>query len=78
MELSARTGGAAAVGEAFLTPHFDRLVIRAGDDGLAVRREGDGRDVVAVGILLGRLELQCTCKTCEKGVRGEERWHGKR
>ena len=41
-------------------PHFDRLIRRSGDDGLAVGREGDGRDPVAVGALLARLELQST------------------
>ena len=41
-------------------PHFDCPVVRSGDDGLAIRGEGDGADVVAVGALLARLELQST------------------
>ena len=41
-------------------PNFDRPIVGAGDDGLAVRRESDGRDRAAVGALLARLELQST------------------
>ena len=46
------------LGKRARTPHFDRHVGRAGDDGLAVRGEGDGRDLPVVGALLTRLELQ--------------------
>ena len=41
-------------------PHFDRLVYGSGNDGLSVRGEGDRVDVMTVGVLLGRLDLQCT------------------
>ena len=43
-------------------PHFDRLFRRSGDDGLAIRREGDGHDPMAVGVALLRHELQCGCE----------------
>ena len=42
-------------------PDFERLVIGAGDDGLAVGREGHGAHVVAVRALLLCFELQGCC-----------------
>ena len=48
-----------AVGKAITcVPYFDRLVTGAGDDRLAVRREGNGVDDQAVRVLLARLELE--------------------
>ena len=41
--------------------HFERLVVGARDDGLAVGREGHGVHVAAVRALLLRLELQGSC-----------------
>ena len=41
-------------------PNFDRPVIGTGDDLGTIWREGNGADVVAVGALLARLELQST------------------
>ena len=43
------------------TPDFDRLVVGARHDGLAVRREGHGEHVAAVCALLLGLELQGRC-----------------
>jgi hypothetical protein len=42
-------------------PDFDRLVIGARHDGLAIRGKGHGAHVVAVRALLLRLELQGSC-----------------
>ena len=52
-------------------PDFDRLVVRAGDDGFAVGREGNGADVVAVGVLLLRFELESACEEERRAVRSE-------
>ena len=52
-------------------PDFDRAVTRAGHDRLAIGREGNGEDVVAVGALLLGLELESSCGAHGKGVRSE-------
>ena len=49
------------------TPDFDRLVVGAGDDGLAVGREGHGAHGVAVRALLLRLQLQGCCRKHRSG-----------
>ena len=43
-------------------PHFERLVVRARDDGLAIGREGHREHAAAVRALLLRLELQGCCR----------------
>ena len=50
-------------------PHFERLVVRARDDGLAVGREGHGVHRAAVRALLARYELERACQATEGGVR---------
>ena len=70
--MSLNGGENVAVGKALTcVPHFDRLVVRARNDRLAVGGEGDRHDHVVVRVLLGRFELKRTCKGCGKGVRGE-------
>ena len=52
------------------TPDFERLVVRARDDGVAVGREGHGVHPAAVRALLLRLELQGRCRK----HRGSQVW----
>ena len=54
-------GRGMAVGKAITcVPHFDRPVIRSGDDLRTIGREGDGADQFVVGADFGCLELQST------------------
>ena len=53
-------------------PHFDRLVVRARDDSLAIRREGNRVYAVVVGVLLLGFELESAWEACRQVSEAKE------
>ena len=67
------SGRGAAVEKAITCiPYFDRPVVRAGHDRFAIWGERYGSNVIAVGVLLLLLKLECACHARRRGVKGAE------